>query len=101
VIENGQEFRLAKFGISRTGFSYDGETIPWDVLGYLRFDKEELVAPKMGNRTFAYDTLALADRWLLQMLELAAHYGGEDANEDEDDDEDEDEERGLGEDGRS
>ena len=39
-----------------------------------RYDKDELVAPAMGDRTFAYGSLTLADRWLLQMVELAAHY---------------------------
>jgi hypothetical protein len=97
VIESGQEFRLGKFGVSRTGFRHDAETFPWDDLGVLRFDKEELVAPKLGDRSFPYDSLTLEDRWLLQLLELRVHYGDNDLEDDEEEDEDgEDDEEDLG-----
>jgi hypothetical protein len=90
AIGSGQEFRLGGFGVSRDGFRHDAETIPWDDLGYLRFDKDELVAPSLGNRTFPYDSLTLADRWLLQMLELAVHYGDDEPEDEEEDNEEED-----------
>jgi hypothetical protein len=92
VIESGQEFRLGKFGVSRNGFRYDAETFLWDDLGGLRFDKEEVVAPKLGDRTFPYDDLTLEDRWLLHLLELRVHYGDEDPDDDEGDDDDENDE---------
>ncbi len=96
VIAEGQEFCLGKFGVSRAGFRYEADTIPWDDLGPLRFDREELVAPALGDRTFAYDSLTLADRWLLQMLEISIHYGDDDPDEEDDEeDEDEDEEPRL------
>ena len=85
MIARGQVFCLGKFGIGQDGFRYDGETISWQDLGYLRFDKEQLVAPTLGNRTFAYDSLTLADRWLLQMLELSVHYGDEDGEREDED----------------
>jgi hypothetical protein len=91
AINGGQEFRLGKFGIGKTGFSYDGETIPWDDLGPLRFDKDELVAPNIGKRAFPYDSLTLADRWLLRLLELELHYGDDDPDDDVEDDDDDDE----------
>ena len=88
MIAEGQEFCLGKFGISQNGFRHEAETISWDDLGYLRFDKEELVAPAMGNRTFAYDSLTLADRWLLQMVAQSVHYD-HDYPDEEGEDEDE------------
>lgn len=94
VIESGQEFRLGKFGVSRTGFRHDAETFPWDDLGGLRFDKEELVAPKLGDRAFPYDALTLEDRWLLHLLELRVHYGDNDPNDEEDEDDEDEEELG-------
>jgi hypothetical protein len=93
VIAAGQEFRLGLFGVGRAGFRHEAETIPWDDLGYLHFDREGLV-PSAGNRTFPYGSLTLADRWLLQMAAQSAHYdhdypdaggGGEDDEPREDD----------------
>jgi hypothetical protein len=92
AIESGQEFRLGKFGISCNGFSHDGETIPWDKLGPLRLDKDGLVASSMRDRLFPYDSLTLADRWLLQLLELAVHYSDDDDDDDDDEEEDDDDE---------
>ena len=54
------------------------------------FDKEQLAAPAAGDQTFAYDTLTLADRWLLQMVAQSVHYGQDDADDDPDGEGDED-----------
>ena len=88
MIAAGQVFCLGRFGISQNGFRHETETISWDDLGYLRFDKEELVASAMGNRAFAYDSLTLADRWLLQMVAQSIHYD-HDYPDEEGEDEDE------------
>lgn len=74
IIAAEREFCVGKFGVRQTGFRHDAETFSWNDLGYLRFDKEVLVAPAMGDRTFAYESLTLADRWLLQMVVQDAHY---------------------------
>jgi hypothetical protein len=87
VIAAGEEFCLGTFGVCRTGFRHDTEVFSWGELGYLRFDKDELVAPAMENRTFAYGSLTLADRWLLQLVELTTHYDhdlSKDGKKDED-----------------
>jgi len=86
MIAAGQEFCLGKFGISRDGFRYEAVTITWPDLGYLHFDKEQLLAPPFGP--FAYDSLTLADRWLLQMTAQRVQYdhdypNGEGEEEDE------------------
>jgi hypothetical protein len=85
VIEKGQVFRLGKFGIGQNGFEHDGETISWQDLGYLLLDKDHWAAPNLNNRTFPYDSLPLADRWLLQRLALAVKYGDDDEDEEEED----------------
>ena len=74
IIDKGHEFSLGKFGISQNGFRYEAESIPWQDLGYLRFDEEEMVSAALGNRTFAYDSTKLSDRWLLQMVAQIAQY---------------------------
>jgi hypothetical protein len=70
----GQEFCLGPFGVTKTGFRHESETLSWDDLGYLQFDQGAVVAPPRGNQAFAYGPLTLADRWLLQMVTLSAHY---------------------------
>lgn len=88
MIADGQDFCLGKFGISRDGFRYEADTISWPDLGYLQFDKEQLLAPPFGP--LAYDSLTLADRWLLQMTAQRVHYDHDDPDgEGEDEDEDE------------
>lgn len=74
MIAEGQEFCLDEFGISWDGFRYEEETISWSNLGYVQLDKEQLVAPAAGNLTFAYDSLSLSDRWLLQMVAQRVRY---------------------------
>jgi hypothetical protein len=91
MIEKGQVFRLGKFGVGQNGFEYDGETIPWQNLRLLRFDKEQLVVPNLDDRTFPYDSLSLDDRWLLQMVEIAVHYNDDDEDEDDEPEEEESE----------
>lgn len=71
VIDAGKELCLGKFGISQYGFRFRSEIIPWQELGYLHFDRDKIVAPVLDNRTFAYDDLALAERWLLQMIAMS------------------------------
>jgi hypothetical protein len=88
MIAEGQEFALGKFGISRSGFRHEAETILWPDLGFLNFEKELLVAPEIGDRTFAYDSLTLADRCLLQLVAQSTnhdhdHSDGEDEENEE------------------
>jgi hypothetical protein len=77
MIADGQEFCLGKFGIRGDVLRYEDEHISWADLGYLRFDKDQLVA--LGDRTFAYDSLTLADRWLMQMVTLSVRYEHEES----------------------
>jgi hypothetical protein len=79
MIADGQEFCLGKFGIRRDGFRHEEENVSWSELGYLRFDKDQLVAPGLPHRAFTYDSLTLADRWLLQMVALSARYDHEES----------------------
>ncbi len=88
LIADGQEFRLGEFGVSKQGFRHAAESFAWDALGPLRFDPDAAVAEFMEKRAFPYGSLTLADRWLLQLVVLAAHYGDDD-DEDEEDGEDE------------
>ena len=46
------------------------------------------MASAMGNRAFAYDSLTLADRWLLQMVARSIHHN-HDYPDEEGEDEDE------------
>jgi hypothetical protein len=74
MIAAGQVFCLGEFGLSRDSFQYEKEVISWPNLGYLQFGKEQLVAPAAGNRIFPYDSLTLADRWLLKMVVQRVQY---------------------------
>jgi hypothetical protein len=89
LIAEGQEFALGKFGICRSGFRHEAETILWPDLGFLNFEKDFLVAPEMGDRTFVYDSLTLADRCLLQMVAQSAPYDHDypDGDDEENDEE--------------